>query len=71
MSESVMANFHPTSEYVTFDQLRDELRKKPDLVEVVRCRDCAKLNIIGECPCGFWALEDMKLDGFCAWGERK
>lgn len=39
--------------------------------EVVRCRDCDKLNIVGECPCGFWALEDMKLDGFCAWGERR
>lgn len=28
------------SEYVTFDQLREELHKKPDLVKVVRCRDC-------------------------------
>ena len=39
--------------------------------EIVRCRDCEHLNIVGECPCGFWALEDMKLDGFCAWGERR
>lgn len=37
--------------------------------EIVRCRDCAHLNIVGKCPCGFWALEN--LDGFCAWGERK
>ena len=37
--------------------------------EIVRCRDCANLNIIGKCPCGFWALEN--LNGFCAWGERK
>ena len=39
--------------------------------EIVRCRDCKKLNIVGECPCGFWALENGKLDGFCAWGERR
>ena len=39
--------------------------------EIVRCRDCANLNIVGKCPCGFWALEDMKLDGFCKWGERE
>ena len=39
--------------------------------EIVRCRVCKKLNIVGECPCGFWALEDMKLDGFCAWGEKR
>lgn len=37
--------------------------------EIVRCRDCKKLNIVGECPCGFWALEN--LNGFCAWGEKK
>lgn len=37
--------------------------------EIVRCRDCANLNIVGKCPCGFWALEN--LNGFCAWGERK
>jgi len=34
---------------------------------VVRCRDCDNLNIVGKCPCGFFALEN--LDGFCAWGE--
>ena len=39
------------------------------LESVVRCRDCAYLNIIGKCPCGFWALED--LDGFCSWAERR
>lgn len=37
--------------------------------KLVRCRDCTYLNIVGKCPCGFWALEN--LDGFCAWGERK
>lgn len=37
--------------------------------EIVRCRDCKHLNIVGKCPCGFWALEN--LNGFCAWGERK
>ena len=37
--------------------------------EIVRCRDCAHLNIIGKCPCGFWALED--LDGFCAWAVKR
>ena len=36
---------------------------------IVRCRDCANLNIVGKCPCGFWALEN--LNGFCAWGERR
>lgn len=37
--------------------------------EIVRCKDCENLNIVGECPCGFWALENLK--GFCAWGKRK
>ena len=37
--------------------------------EIVRCRDCKHLNIVGKCPCGFWALEN--LNGFCAWGERE
>lgn len=37
--------------------------------EIVLCRDCANLNIVGKCPCGFWALEN--LNGFCAWGKRK
>lgn len=45
------------------------LVSKPAQPEIVRCRDCTKLNIVGECPCGFWALED--LNGFCAWGERR
>ena len=25
--------------------------------ELVRCRDCKYLNIVGECPCGFLALD--------------
>lgn len=37
--------------------------------EIVRCKDCANLNIVDKCPCGFWALEN--LNGFCAWAERK
>lgn len=37
--------------------------------EIVRCRDCTNLNIVGKCPCGFWALEN--LNGFCVWGERR
>lgn len=37
--------------------------------EIVRCRDCEHLNIVGKCPCGFWALENP--DGFCAWAERR
>ena len=53
-AESVMVNFHPTSEYVTFDQLREELRKKPDLVEVVRCRDCK-----------WWDKKDESDYGYC------
>ena len=36
---------------------------------IVRCRDCANLNIVGKCPCGFWALEN--LNGYCAWAKRK
>ena len=40
----------------------------PAVEEVVRCRDCDNLNIVGKCPCGFFALEN--LDGFCAWGEK-
>ncbi len=55
------------SEYVTFDQLREEQRKKPDLVEVVRCLDCKKCNI-------GWCLHFksiVKPEGFCAWGERR
>lgn len=38
-------------------------------VKVVRCRDCEYLNVVGKCPCGFHALED--LDGFCKWGKKK
>ena len=38
-------------------------------VKVVRCRDCEYLNVVGKCPCGFHALEDM--DGYCKWGKRK
>ena len=75
MSESVMANFHPTSEYVTFDQLRDELRKKPDLVEVVRCRDCKHFMSGDLCKLqdewNEFPWLEVEPDGFCAWGERK
>lgn len=59
------------SEYITFDQLREELRKKPDLVEVVRCRDC-KHYTDGEVEyrhyCNEWCGQ-VKPDGFCAWGK--
>ena len=55
-------------EYVTFDQLREELRKKPDLVEVVRCRDCAVYDGEGY-GCSYGRGDDP--DGFCAWGERR
>ena len=41
----------------------------PITEEIVRCRDCKHLNIVGKCPCGFWALEN--LNGFCKWGERR
>ena len=40
----------------------------PAREEVVRCRECDNLNIVGKCPCGFFALEN--LDGFCAWASR-
>ena len=35
--------------------------------EIVRCRDCAKLNT-RDCPCAWYPLENQ-LGGFCAWGE--
>lgn len=62
------------SEYITFDQLREELRKKPDLVEVVRCRDCkyragANVQAVVSDLC-MWLDIIVKPDGFCAWGER-
>lgn len=72
------------SEYVTFDQLREELHKKPDLVEVVRCRDCkhyrdistkhARSGGIGTCDLGLeWTdlYSIVEPLGFCAWGERQ
>ena len=71
------------SEYVTFDQLREELRKKPDLVEVVRCRDCKFYRFVDRS--GIFKDEqhndsfcsrfvdgkrmEVEQDGFCAWGE--
>ena len=73
--EELMANFHPTSEYVTFDQLREELRKKPDLVEVVRCRDCKWYHGSGVASltpfCTQMEDANVEPDGFCAWGERR
>lgn len=65
------------SEYVTFDQLREELRKKPDLVEVVHCRDCKWLDHRNLCLCmlpdgdGGYACWVVEPDGFCAWGVRR
>ena len=60
------------SEYVTFDQLREELRKKPDLVEVVRCRDCAYRgwSDAGGHFCARGIGLTVKPDGFCAWGAK-
>ena len=37
--------------------------------EIVRCRDCAKLNTMN-CPCAWFPL-DNKLDGFCAWAVKR
>jgi len=73
------------SEYVTFDQLREELRKKPDLVEVVRCRDCKHafktdsglLDCTGPLTTSWdyynddFQINEVEPDGFCAWGERR
>ena len=58
------------SEYI-YDTSRVETHPEQGFTgeEIVRCRDCKHLNIVGKCPCGFWALET--LDGFCSWGERK
>ena len=65
------------NEYVTFDQLREELRNKPDLVEVVRCRDCKYLCDDGStwgcgwhCSC-LTTNDGTPPDGFCAWGTPK
>lgn len=60
------------SEYIYETNGKPFINDKNEIVlareNIVRCRDCKYLNIVGKCPCGFWALE--KLDGFCAWGER-
>lgn len=60
------------SEYITFDQLREELRKKPDLVEVVRCRDCVRYSLddYGNTWCAY-VSSAVQPDDFCAWGERR
>ena len=55
------------SEYIVCPHCHNPLSQN-EYVKVVRCRDCTNLNIVGKCPCGFWALEN--LNGFCAWGER-
>ena len=62
------------SEYITFDQLREELRKKPDLVQVVRCRDCKhrageNVQAVVSDLC-MWLNIIVKPDDFCAWGVK-
>lgn len=51
--------------------------KMPDLVEVVRCRDCAHFRetrmydgSTGRRCSGVMAFIEPNPDGFCAWGER-
>ena len=61
------------SEYITFDQLNEELRKRPDLVEVVRCRDCRHFKPGEEEPPVDWCCyfhDEVTPLGFCAWGEQ-
>ena len=75
-----MSEYRPTEYVVDFGDYRSNqfVRLNMALIEqngsrlherIVRCRDCANLNIVDKCPCGFWALEN--LNGFCAWGKRK
>ena len=62
MSEYIYAS---NGESLTNEHGKISLSRK----RIVRCRDCDNLNIVGKCPCGFFAMEN--LDGFCAWGKRK
>lgn len=46
---------------------------KPDVVEVVRCKDC-KLRDTEGCPITYWNGGELESDvedfGFCSYGER-
>lgn len=60
----------PTYVFGEYDPERGTvyLCKKPDFIEVVRCRDCRFYNGLAECVL---IGECMGTNGFCSWGERK
>ena len=51
----------------------DELKRyMPDLVEVVRCKDCKHRDVDeGFCEGRGWPMQLVPDDGFCHLGERK
>lgn len=68
--------------YIEYDPATGEGReidpfKSPDLVAVVRCRDCRWLDHHNLYLCmlpdgdGGYACWVVEPDGFCAWGERR
>ena len=64
--------FKVTREDVTMDEFERDI-KAPDMVSVVRCRDCKHYTDDGMeyyNYCCEW-YEQVEPDGFCAWGVRE
>lgn len=55
------------------DNLKRCIERQPaaDVVEVVRCKDCAWYNIFNECCTNTRGIFLCKPDGYCNYGERK
>lgn len=67
------------SEYAkNIQTIEDVWKKRIELPEIVRCRDCAYIcnhryaNGLEWHTCGFFdsRFAEVEPDGFCAWGER-
>lgn len=63
------------SEYAkNIQTIEDMWKKRIELPEIVRCRECKHLNKLSrehevyECCLTYM---DVTLNGFCAWGERR
>ena len=65
-----MSEHKPVGEYVCVWREISEGVRYADVsnIEIVRCRDCARLK--NGWLCGWCCREITDLDGFCAWGER-
>ena len=55
-----------------------DANESPTAVPIVLCKDCARFGrdqsdheFRGEWWCSLWRTDLVKLDTFCAWGERK